>query len=372
MANDSHPGGVLQRISYANVLFKEGITRRELALLRPSWACREVKLRFHRNHSFEHVVAASAAWAGYAKMSIKCEDAPYDDALSMNVSGDEPDLEVIWYDVEAIEARLGQETPEWLKGRIKALRGASSAPILVVVVGLSMAQELELAEAAKSLPGVRVAPVCGVLGPIAAPFDSRLAKISGARLSEAANLALARNLGCRWLPAILSPRIKAVAVDLDQTIYAGVLGEDGVGVALSPAHASLQESLLRLKEAGLFLAVISKNEPADVEALFAKRTDFPLRADDFSASEIGWGSKSDSISKACEKLRIDPSAVLFIDDNPGELAEVSGRLPGVELLHAGSDLNRTLRELEFYLGRCLPTISFGSPTSAPRCLANEC
>ena len=350
MANDFNPGLFLERISYANSLFKEGITRRELTILKPTWGCRDVKVRFHRNHSFEHVVAASAAWAGYARMSIKFQEAPYDDALSMNVSGEDPDLEVIWYDVEAIQARLGHEMLEWLKGRINALRASTTAPILVVLVGLGVEQERELTVASKSLPGVRIAPVCDMLGSVRTPFDSRLAKISGARLSEEANLALAKHMACRWLPAMLTPRIKAVVVDLDQTIYSGVLGEDGVSVTLTPAHASLQALLLKLKESGMFLAVVSKNEPADVDMLFAKRPDFPLRLEDFSANEISWGSKSESISKVCQKLRIDPSAVLFIDDNPGELAEVSGRLPGIELIHAGADVCRTARELEFYPG----------------------
>ena len=350
MANDFKPHGILDKVSYANSLFMEVVSRRELALLRPVWACRDVRVRPHRNHSFEYVISASAAWAGYAKMSMKWQDAPYDDALSMNVSGDEPDLEVIWYDVETIQARLGHGMLEWLKGRIKVLRAISAAPVLVVLIGLRAEQELELVESTKSLPGVRIAPVCDVLGSLRMPFDSRLAKISGARLSEEANLALAKHLACRWLPAILTPRIKAIVADLDQTIYSGVLGEDGVGVVLTPAHASLQKALLKLKQSGLFLAVVSKNEPADVDMLFANRPDFPLRIEDFSAIEIGWGSKSDSISKACRKMRIDPSAVLFMDDNPGELAEVSGSLPGIELIHAGTDVHRTAREIDFYPG----------------------
>ncbi len=350
MSNDFKPCGILERISYADSLYKEGVTRRGLAQLRPAWPCRAVKVRAHRNHSFEHVVAASAAWAGYAKMSMNWQDAPYDDSLSMDVAGTEPDLEVIWYDVEKVQVTLGSGTLEWLKGRIKVLRAASSAPILVVVVGLTIGQERELVEAAGSIPGVRVAPVCEVLGSLRMPFDSRLARISGSRLSEEANLALAKHLGARWLPATLSPRIKAIIVDLDQTIYSGVLGEDGVDVVLTPAHASLQAGLLKLKESGMFLAVVSKNEPADVYALFSDRPDFPLQIGDFSATEIGWGSKSESISRACQKMRIDPSAVVFIDDNPGELAEVFGRFPGIDLIHAGSDVRWTARELEFYPG----------------------
>lgn len=281
---------------------------------------------------------------------MKWLESPYDDALSMNTSGELPDLEVIWYDVEALLEKPRFELLEWLTERIKALREVSSAPILAVVLGLQGEQEKKLIALARAVPGVRVAPVCQVIASLQAPYDPRLLKISGARLSEEANLVLAKHMACRWLPALLSPRIKAVVIDLDQTVYSGVLGEDGADVLLTPDHASLQAALVKLKESGLFLAVVSKNEPEDVEALFAKRQDFPLRLSDFSAVEIGWESKSESILRVCQKMRIDHSAVLFIDDNPGELIEVARRLPEVELLHAGPEVCRTVRELDYYPG----------------------
>lgn len=341
---------MLERCAIAAVLYKENPTRRELAALKPSWACREIRVRVHRNHSFEHVASAAEAWTAFGGLKISWSDAPYDDSLSMKLLDEQADLDLIWYDVESIQSRPELDLPAWLHSRAQALRGMSTAPILMVVVGLDEEAEQALRDSIRDLPGVRLAPATEALSAVANPFDHRLQKLSGSRLSQSANLTMARHMACRWLPALLAPRIKAAIVDLDQTLYEGVIGEDGATVRLTPAHASLQSALLKLKASGVFLGVVSRNTPEDVEALFAARKDFPLKLADFSAIEIGWGSKAESILRVCQKLKIDPADVLFIDDNPGELVEVAERLPGTRLLHAGEDTATTLRALEFYPG----------------------
>ena len=350
MTNALGQKNVLERCAISAVLFKESPTRRELAELRPSWSCREVRVRVHRNHSFEHAASAAEAWAAFGGFKLMWSEAPYDDSLSMQLSDQQADLDLIWYDIETIQSRPGLDVLSWLRSRAQALRGVSALPILMVIIGLDKGAEQALRDSLGNLPGVRLAPAAEALTGLADPFDRRLQKFSGSRLSQSANLLLAKHVACRWLPAVLAPRIKAVIVDLDQTLYAGVVGEDGDAVRLTPAHASLQSALLKLKESGVFVGVVSRNSPEDVEALFSKRKDFPLKLADFSAIEIGWGSKAESILRACQKLKISPDAVLFIDDNPGEIIEVAERLPDTRLLHASQDKELTVRALEFYPG----------------------
>ena len=350
MAHEVTSRGFFERCAWSECLFAPHPTRRALLALKPAWACRELKVRAHRNHSFEHVISTAGAWAAYAGIRMHWAEAPYDDALSMQAAGEPPDLEVIWYDVEAVRSAIGDEVPNWLGARAAALRKLSPAPILMVVIGLDASAEQVLREQISAVPGLRLAPTAQVLAGMANPFDDRLRRLSGSRLSEAANLLLAKELACRWVPAMLAPRLKAVIVDLDQTLYGGVLGEDGVQVRLSPGHAALQSALKSLRAAGVFLGVVSKNTREDVEALFAARTDFSLRLSDFSAVEIGWGSKSDAIKRACVQLRIDPSAVVFIDDNPGELLEVTVHLPQVGLILAAADADQTRRNLDYFPG----------------------
>ena len=350
MPADVTSQGSFERCAWAECLFAPHPTRRALLALKPAWACREVTVRAHRNHSFEHVISAAGAWAAYGGLQMRWLEAPYDDALSMQGLGEQPDLEVIWYDIEAVQATLGDEVTGWLLSRAQALRILSNAPILMVVIGLEEATEQSLRKLISAVPGVRLAPTSQVLAGMANPFDERLRRLSGSRLSETANLLLAKDLACRWLPAMLGPRLKAVIVDLDQTLYEGVLGEDGNHVRLSEGHMALQSALKSLMASGVFLGMVSKNTREDVEVLFAARTDFPLRLSDFSAIEIGWGSKSDAIKRACLQLRIDPSATVFIDDNPGELLEVAAHLPQVGLIHAAPDAEKTRRNLESFPG----------------------
>ena len=350
MTKEAEHYSILARCEISAVLYKENPTRRELAALKASWACREIRVRVQRNHSFEHVASAAEAWASFGGFKLIWAEAPYDDSLSMKLLDVQADVDLIWYDVESIQSRSGLDVLGWLRSRAQALRSISAAPILMVVIGLDEEDEQALRSSISDLPGVRLAPVSQVLSGLPNPFDRRLQKLSGSSLSQNANLTLAKHMACHWLPALLAPRIKAVIVDLDQTLYAGVVGEDGDAVRLTPAHASLQSALLNLKESGVFVGVVSRNSPEDVEALFSKRKDFPLKLADFSAIEIGWGSKAESILRACQKLKISPDAVLFIDDNPGELAEVAERLPYARLLHASQDIELTVRALEFYPG----------------------
>lgn len=350
MTNALGKNSVLERCAMSAVLFKENPTRRELAELKPSWSCREVRVRVHRNHSFEHAASAAEAWAAFGGFKLMWSEAPYDDSLSMQLSDQQADLDLIWYDIETIQSRPGLDVLSWLRSRAQALRGVSALPILMVIIGLDKGAEQTLRDSLGDLPGVRLAPAAEALSGLADPFDRRLQKFSGSRLSQSANLLLAKHVACRWLPAVLTPRIKAVIVDLDQTLYEGVVGEDGVAVRLSPAHASIQAALVKLKASGVFIGIVSRNTPQDVEALFSARTDFPLKLSDCSAVEIGWGSKAEAMLRACQKLKIDASSVLFIDDNPGELVEMAERLPATRLLHASQDTERTLRELEFYPG----------------------
>jgi FkbH-like protein len=91
---------------------------------------------------------------------------------------------------------------------------------------------------------------------------------------------------------------------------------------------------LLLKEAGFVLALCSHNQRADVEWLFAQRRDFALSLSDFAAVRVDWNSKADNLRSIAAQLNLHPSAVLFVDDNPAELARVAEAAPEIELVLA--------------------------------------
>ena len=353
-ADLTHPADTaIARASWEKVLFADRPSRFELMKLQTQWPLIDTVIRVHRNHSFEHVAAAAEAWFAWWGRRAQYVYSDYDDSLSFAFSEEQPvHLEVLWLDVERYASQFSAARfAEWLAGRLIALRSRTEVPILLVTTGADNECVALIAKAARALPGVRVADLGSVNNALGARFfDDRAARFSGTRLSDAACLLSAREFACRWTPALLRVRLKAIAVDLDNTLFEGVLGEDGNQVRLTETHRDLQTCLLALRDQGVFLALVSRNEAEDVKQLFDSRRDFPLRWEHFSATAVNWNSKSENIRQVARSLRIGADAVLFVDDNPGELAAVASESPEVSLLHADPNPAVTRRALDYYPG----------------------
>ena len=133
----------------------------------------------------------------------------------------------------------------------------------------------------------------------------------------------------RWEARTRLP-LKVIALDADQTLWLGVLGEDGIeGLTLTPAHRRLQLAAKAAREQGRLLALVSKNNRDELQALFAARSDFPLRWNDFVAVEAGWRPKSESLRAIARTLNLGLDSFVFIDDSALECAEVQAGLPEV-------------------------------------------
>lgn len=138
-----------------------------------------------------------------------------------------------------------------------------------------------------------------------------------------------------------SPK-KGLITDLDQTFWKGILGDVGVaGIswsldAKSHVHALYQQMLASLAEAGVLLAIVSKNEP-DIVADALARPDLLVKPEQMFPVETSWGAKSDAVSRVLATWNVGPDSVVFVDDSPMELAEVAERHPGVECLQFHPD-----------------------------------
>lgn len=313
---------------------------------------RMVSVNVWRNHAIEPVVALAHPYLAYGRCTVKFHLSDYDDTL-MYSDFQPADIELLWLDSSRYLGNSSfDDWLDWLVGRIKVLRTASSAPIIVATWLHDVAQWARLKALTASVPAVYIADldaVCIEAG--VSLIDSRSAAMAGTLVSNAAQPLLARKLACHWMPAAILPPIKAIAIDLDNTIHAGVLGEDGIhGVQLTPAYQAFQTFIKSLQQCGVFIALLSRNERTDVEALFAQRDDYPLRWDDFSVTEISWGDKAASVERIAKALRIAPDSILFVDDNPGELASVAGKIPQVHTVYAYPDASLTQRTIEYYPG----------------------
>ena len=142
--------------------------------------------------------------------------------------------------------------------------------------------------------------------------------------------------------SLLGQRKKALALDLDNTLWGGVVGDDGeagleIGheTPVGQSYSAFQEYVLRLKETGVLLAVNSKN---DLENAISG-LDHPegtLRPDDFSVICANWRNKDENLLEIAQTLNILPNSIVFFDDNPAERALVSAQLPEVSVPEPGA------------------------------------
>jgi FkbH-like protein len=146
-------------------------------------------------------------------------------------------------------------------------------------------------------------------------------------------LALARRIHMLRVPAH-----KVLVLDCDNTIWKGVVGEDGVtGISLPEPLLKVQWFALEQQSRGVLVCLVSKNAEHDVLEVFEKREDMVLRAQHVVAHRINWELKSRNISSLARQLNLGLDSFVFIDDNPVECAEVRSSLPQVTTLQLPSD-----------------------------------
>lgn len=147
----------------------------------------------------------------------------------------------------------------------------------------------------------------------------------------------------RLLHPLLGRVCKVLVTDLDQTLWGGVIGEDGlegieVGAeAPGAAYRSLQRALLDLHHRGVLLAVCSKNNPDEAMEVLERHPDMLLRPDHFAALQINWRDKAENLRAIAAELNIGTDAVAFLDDSPVERARVRAELPEVTVIELPDD-----------------------------------
>jgi len=147
----------------------------------------------------------------------------------------------------------------------------------------------------------------------------------------------------RFLAPISGKVAKAVVVDLDNTLWGGVIGEDGMtGIKLGPdypgaAYQALQRALLDLTRRRILLAICSKNNPEDAMEALEKHPGMVLRPADFAAMRISWNEKVLGLREIASELNIGIDSLAFLDDNPVEREAVRASLPEVTVIDLPED-----------------------------------
>jgi FkbH-like protein len=289
-----------------------------------------------------------------------------------------PDLVLVLLDLEEIAGRLpdlcadgvgdrvDEEIEECLarmEQMIRNFRSNSSARVLLqglVVPDLTSLGDVGDANLRRSLTKAvqqlnqRFAALCGTIADcvffdvdhLAARYgrarwrDERMFLASRLPVSADSFRPYSRGLVRSFSTLFRSPR-KVLCTDLDNTLWGGVLGEEGPeGIATGSAfpgncYLEYQKYLKQLASRGILLAIVSKNNEADVREAFQIRSaDLALNLDNFVAAKIGWNEKSDSIRELAQELSLGLDSFVFVDDNPVECEAIRQQLPEVAVVAA--------------------------------------
>lgn len=139
----------------------------------------------------------------------------------------------------------------------------------------------------------------------------------------------------RVMEAAFGERKKIIALDLDNTLWGGVIGEDGIdGIELAThkegqRYFDFQRQFLEMKKRGIVLAVNSKNNEEDAENAIQNHPAMLLRDEDFVARKINWENKAANLKAMESELNLTEGGFIFIDDNPAEREIVKGECPDI-------------------------------------------
>jgi FkbH-like protein len=157
----------------------------------------------------------------------------------------------------------------------------------------------------------------------------------------------------RFLHPLTGKLAKVLVTDLDNTMWGGVIGEDGMeGIQLSAeypgaAYQAVQQVMLDFYQRGILLAINSKNNPADAMEALEKHPGMILQPRHVGALRINWSDKAQNLREIAEELNVGIDSLAFLDDNPVERQHVREQLPEVtviELPENPMDFARALRD----------------------------
>lgn len=149
-----------------------------------------------------------------------------------------------------------------------------------------------------------------------------------------------------YIKAFLGIKKKLLVLDLDNTLWGGLAGEDGpYGIELNEygngaRFKDFQKRIKELKDLGVILAICSKNNLDDVSQIFENNSQMVLKWDDFASKRINWENKAENIISITKELNIGYDSAVFVDDSAHERSIIKNILPEVEVIDFPEDTSR--------------------------------
>jgi len=296
----------------------------------------------YRNFTVENLFSAyDASYSGYSDIALVPEDAKnyvWFYLPSINLNGFELANEVVDFQsrLEYLLTRI-PEKKRFLLFTLDCLfefKGESSSTMVDAAIE---AYNAHLYELSRKHLNVKVIDFKSfIVSASQGVFDWRFYYISQSLINPKLNASFASWFQ-KQLDAIDGKRKKCLVLDLDNTLWGGILGEDGLeGIQLGnsypgKAYYDFQIGLMQAKDSGVILTLCSKNNESDVLEYWEKHPAQVLKQNHIAAYRINWQDKATNIRELAEELNIGLDSMVFIDDNPVERERVKQELPMVSV-----------------------------------------
>ncbi len=341
----------------------------------------EYRLALISNATVDFIVPALTATAARYGIALKCVAAGYDQAVQESLNPDsainqcKPHGVLIALDWRGVPLQLALGKAEAARASVNAVLGhiqlirsgiQQNSGATCIVQNLAAPPELLMGSLDRVLPGAQRNLIDSVNQGLAeAIFDTGDVLLDIAGLAETVGLAnwfspsewnmaklpfsqfylpLYADHVCRIVAALRGKSRRCLVLDLDNTLWGGVIGDDGLkgiqiaqGDAAGEAYLALQRYCLSLRERGVVLAVSSKNEDETARLPFREHPEMLLREEHFAVFQANWSDKATNIKSISEELALGLESLVFVDDNPFERELVRKALPQVAVPEMPSD-----------------------------------
>jgi FkbH-like protein len=284
-----------------------------------------ISLGVRRNWVVEPAMTLVRRICAEVGIDLETRIGPYDESFSLPSTNDGPRTQLIWPDWNrAWELAQGRFPRHVLD--VRNIGGERSLLVSPFREDAAWSQFMRHVLAAELPPNVQ--PV--LVGHLQTPHlrrDASLVAKYGTDLPNKLVLLAARSVALQGIAPLLHKVGKVLAVDFDNTLYDGVLGEEGLtGIRFSDGHRLLWQVLEDLRSRGVLLTANSKNDVADVQDLLDSGALHPLTRESFVDYRVSWQPKLEGLRESANKLGLGLDSFVLLDDNPAErlLAQESG------------------------------------------------
>lgn len=364
-----------QLIRLAKVITTARTAGHSLAPLTP------YKLALISNGTADFIVPALMATAARYGIALECVSAGYDQAVQESLNPDSainraaPNGVLIALDWRGVPLKASVGKPEGAQASVEAVLGhvqlirngiQQNGNATCIVQNLAAPPESLLGSLDRVVPGTQRSLIDAVnRGLAGAVRDSGDVLLDVAGLAEIVGLAnwhspaewnlaklpfaqsylpLYADHVCRIIAALCGKSRRCLVLDLDNTLWGGVIGDDGLkgiqiaqGDAAGEAYLSLQRYCLALRDRGVVLAVSSKNEDETARLPFRQHPEMLLREEHFAVFQANWSDKATNIQSIAQELALGLESLVFVDDNPFERELVRKTLPQVAIPELPTD-----------------------------------